>query len=1070
MAEDEKTSAPALDATMPLAERTLGAGRTPSPPRCAEASSPCFNAAELIGERYRIVRLIGEGGMGEVYEAEDLLLKERVALKTVRQDVARDEKVIERFKREIQLARRVTHPNVCRIFDVGLHRPGVGKSELAFLTMELLDGETISQRLERKGRFATDQARSVVAQVTAALDAAHQVGVVHRDFKSSNVMLVENHGRLRAVVTDFGLARGRNAAADPTITGDGGVVGSPSYMAPEQVEGREITAAADIYALGIVMYEMVTGRLPFVGASPLSTAVMRLSEEPVTPCAHVADLDPQWEAGIMACLAREPAARPAHARAVYDLIAGKPGGRRGLRWLIPAVAGIAALGLGWHIFLRKAPPADTDRAGMAPPAVVADRSGRRSVAVLGFKNLTGKVEENWISGALAEMISTELAASTDIRTIPSESVARAKRELGVTDEISFAPDTLAKLRSNLDADYVLTGSYMALGKDAGARIRFDLKLQDTRTGETVAVLSQTGNEADLVDLVAATGEALRSRLSLGELSPSEREGVRASMSRPDVLRLYTEGLAQLRVEACASARGPLEQAVAADPEFAMAHAVLAEALSCLGYDSRARAEAQRAVELSQRLPEHMRLEAQARAYEVSKDPTRAMDIYAKLFAQFPDSFEYGYKLALFQLYQLREEALPKTIALLRQLKPPAGDSPRIDIIEAYATFFAGKFDDALRIATGAYQRAQERGERLVAAKALTVESRILSHLGRFDEAITAVAQARAVFEAAGDQDGVAGALAAEASLREGKGDSAFTQKAEDQIAAIAGTLRNPNELLRFRLMMGQRFATKGNYVAALGALADAREIAHTLGDERIEAGTAAGIAQIQIGRGELAEARKVLKNVLRPNLAPDARFEVNLVLAFVEEAAGESAAARSYLAEAQANMPDGGVKVMVDLVRAQILSDEGNYKEAERISRQSLAQAGARAFAPLASLDLASALVSQKRWKEAEAALASVGTSPFMTGAAYELMIQALSGRIKAATDPAAGRKELGDALARATTLGLKQIALDLRLHLAEVEVDSGNPAKGRALLDEIEVDARRLGLVALERRAHRGE
>src|SRR5215813_6354468 len=166
MAEDDKrqgtgsaASTPAppagLDATLPLGERALATG---SAPRDATTSSPCFNVAELIGERYRIVRLIGEGGMGEVYEAEDLLLRERVALKTVRQDVASDEKVIERFKREIQLARRVTHANVCRIFDVGLHKRGCGKGELALLTMELLDGETVAQRLARDGRFTTAQA------------------------------------------------------------------------------------------------------------------------------------------------------------------------------------------------------------------------------------------------------------------------------------------------------------------------------------------------------------------------------------------------------------------------------------------------------------------------------------------------------------------------------------------------------------------------------------------------------------------------------------------------------------------------------------------------------------------------------------------------------------------------------------------------------------------------------------------------------------------------------------------------------------------------------------------------
>src|SRR5262249_55447707 len=199
-------------------------------------------------------------------------------------------------------------------------------------------------------------------------DAAHHVGVVHRDFKSSNVMLVTDHGRIRAVITDFGLARGRAATADASVTGDGGVVGSPAYMAPEQVEGREVTAAADIYALGVVLYEMVTGRLPFIGDSPLSTAVMRLREAPVTPCAHVAGLDPVWEATILACLQRSPDERPRSARAVYEQLAGPARPRGRMRQIIPALAVMLAVGLGWPDVHKTPPLAAMERASLDPPA------------------------------------------------------------------------------------------------------------------------------------------------------------------------------------------------------------------------------------------------------------------------------------------------------------------------------------------------------------------------------------------------------------------------------------------------------------------------------------------------------------------------------------------------------------------------------------------------------------------------------------------------------------------------------------------------------------------------------
>src|ERR1700681_2576824 len=215
---------------------------------------PGFTAGELLAGRYRLVRFIARGGMGEVYEAEDLELKERGALKTVRWDVARDNLSVERFRREIQLARKGTHPNVCRIFDVSYHREEGAPEGTIFLTMELLLGETLSQRLRRAGPMLPGEALLIASQIAEALNAAHRVGVVHRDLKPGNVVLVESRGGssagTRAVVTDFGLAR-LDSGADPaaglaiTLTG-AGVVGTPAYLAPEQVEGGEITAAADI--------------------------------------------------------------------------------------------------------------------------------------------------------------------------------------------------------------------------------------------------------------------------------------------------------------------------------------------------------------------------------------------------------------------------------------------------------------------------------------------------------------------------------------------------------------------------------------------------------------------------------------------------------------------------------------------------------------------------------------------------------------------------------------------------------------------------------------------------------
>jgi tetratricopeptide (TPR) repeat protein/tRNA A-37 threonylcarbamoyl transferase component Bud32 len=1071
------------DATAPLVTEGTLADSARSAPRGPVESGPRrFAAAELVAERYRIVRLLGEGGMGEVYEADDLLLRERVALKAVHRDAAGHVKAVERFKREIQLARKVTHANVCRIFDVGLHKRG-SEGEIAFLTMELLGGETLTQRLLGRGRMAPEEALPLVEQMAAALDAAHAEGIVHRDFKPSNVMLVPGRagGPERAVVTDFGLARGCAADTDASVTGDGGVVGSPSYMAPEQVEGREITGAADIYAFGIVLYEMMTGKLPFVGPTPLATAVMRLREAPPRPTVHVASLDPAWERAILACLARDAAERPTSARAVADLISISRGGGRArvsaprLRrtgWLWPGLVGAVLLVGAAAAYWALHPPARPPRsAAAAPAAAAADSTRRRSVAVLGFKNLTGRSDASWISGALAEMIATELAASTDVRTVPSESVARAKRELGVGDEVSFAPDTLTKLQSLLDTEYVLTGSYMALGKDAGAKIRFDLNLQDTRSGETIAVLSQTGTEAELGELVAATGQALRGKLALGQLSASEQEGVRASMPRGDILKLYAEGLAQLRVEACSAARGPLEQAVAADPSFPPAHSALSEALACLGYEERAKGEAERAVELSQHLPEHIRLDAQARVYELSREHDKLIDVYSKLYARFPDNFDYGYKLASAQLAQLHEGDFAKTVAQLRRLPPPAGNSPRIDLLEAENMAIGGKPAEALALAQGAEKRAEESGARLVAAAALMTQTMALNQLKRPEEAIASIGRARAVFEAAGDQDGVVQTLAAEASIRQGQGDSAFVKKAEDQVADIAGSLRNPRELLRFRFVMAARYLQQGNLDAAGRALDEAREMARSQHDDNLETASAMFLGLLALDRGDLAGARAVCDGLMRPGASDDTRAQALAMLAAIAHQAGDARAARARIDEAEALIKSPVGRAQASLARAQFANDEGDYKEGEKVARAALG--ASQVMASFATFELATALVGQKRWAEAKKALDGVGASPFLNLPSMELKLDELKARIQAQSDAAGARKALEADIDKASKLGLVLTAMELRIALGQIEIghgDKADQAKGRARLAAVGDEARQAGLLLIERKTRRAE
>jgi tetratricopeptide (TPR) repeat protein len=273
--------------------------------------SRVFSLGEVVSNRFRIDRFIGDGGMGEVYAARDLELGGAIAIKTIRFNIAADPGILARFKQEIQLSRRITHPNVCRIFDIARHTTPDG-IEVTYLTMELLPGQTLSEHLAQSGKMTAEQAASVVLQMAQGLGAAHAAGVVHRDFKPSNVILTPAGDGVRAVITDFGLAQVAALSADDStgvVTAPGRTVGTLAYMPPEQIEGSPVTAASDIYALGLVMFEMLTGRQPFRGKSVLSAAASRLHEEPPSPRTYAPELPPNWENAILRCLDREPERR-----------------------------------------------------------------------------------------------------------------------------------------------------------------------------------------------------------------------------------------------------------------------------------------------------------------------------------------------------------------------------------------------------------------------------------------------------------------------------------------------------------------------------------------------------------------------------------------------------------------------------------------------------------------------------------------------------------------------------------------------------------------------------------------
>jgi hypothetical protein len=261
-----------------------------------------------LAGRYRIVSLLGKGGMGEVYRAEDLRLRQTVALKLLPPSLAADPARLARFHSEVRLARQVSHPNVCRVHDIG------EAESLTFLTMEHVDGEDLASLLRRVGRLTAERAVGVGRQICVGLAAAHERGVLHRDLKPANVMI---DGRGQARLTDFGLAVAAGDARTPLES-----AGTPAYMAPEQLEGGPLSEKTDLYALGLVLYETFTGRRAFEADSLPQLVELRHASSPTPPTRHVPDLDPRIERAILQCLESDPARRPASAVAVAVALSG----------------------------------------------------------------------------------------------------------------------------------------------------------------------------------------------------------------------------------------------------------------------------------------------------------------------------------------------------------------------------------------------------------------------------------------------------------------------------------------------------------------------------------------------------------------------------------------------------------------------------------------------------------------------------------------------------------------------------------------------------------------------------
>lgn len=523
-----------------------------------------FSAGELILERFRIIRFVGGGGMGEVYEAHDLEMG-RVALKTIRPEIAGDPEMFARFKQEVQLALKITNPHVCRIHALYVLPSRANKSRRAFLTMEFLDGDTLSDKLRRSGPLPWREAKAIALDICRGVQAIHDAGIIHRDLKSGNVMLTRRGGSDCAVLTDFGLAselrsEHSSRAAGPRLTSPGAVAGTPRYMAPEQFACDPLTPAADIFALGVVMYEMVTAKHPFPSSSTLKAAVER-GRRPAAPSSIQKRLPRRCDAIVGKCLEFDPNRRYKSAKLLAEEIEGRllsrvTLGRAWFRGLASATAAIVVLP-----GLLLVPAIDQRAHGML------FSSHEKHIAFLPFEFAERDPRTQAVGDGLTDSLAGKLSnlepANPSLWVVPATEVRKRK-----------VRDASSALRE-FGATIVVQGHF----EQEGEATHLTFTLIDPRKMKEIGyadVVNQAG------DMVALEGDAVTRLARLMNLAVAD--GDARDNTVPAGHAAYQDYLAGVgyiqrydvpgNLDAAISV---LQHAVATDPHFALGFAKLGEA-------------------------------------------------------------------------------------------------------------------------------------------------------------------------------------------------------------------------------------------------------------------------------------------------------------------------------------------------------------------------------------------------------------------------------------------------------------------------------------------------------------
>ena len=836
----------------------------PSAAGPARSSSP-LEPGRVLGNRYEILQLLGEGGMGAVYKARDRELDRLVALKVIRPELAQDANALHRFKQELILARQVTHRNVIRIFDLG-EADGV-----KFITMDYIDGRDLKSLLREKGKLPPAEAVGIIEQICRALEVAHMEGVIHRDLKPQNVM-IDAQGK--ASVMDFGIARSMEIGSGG-MTQTGTLVGTPEYMSPEQAKGVKVDARSDLFSLGIIFYELLTGNSPYKAETAMESLYKRTSEPARPPIELISDIPQELNDIVLHCLEIDKTKRFGSATEILEdlaiwrgvrpgTVAGRAPGatatvaappvsvldrfRSSRKWLVPALAAVIAAGAfvvvknpGFHSAAKSDQPAQ--------PVI--------ALAILPFRNASGDSSLDWLGPSLAEMLSTDVGQSASLHTVSADRIHQIIADLHLPSNSEFDPGTLKRVAEFSNAETLVWGQYAKVGD----QIRIDATVEDMKRQRTTPLKVAAPTEKELLKAVQELAESVQQNLALSSdvLKELRAKSLRPSSESLAALRFYNEGLELARQGNHLEAAKRFEASIQADPEFALAYSRLGQTYSTLRYNDKAEQFSRKAVDLSDKLPPPERYLIQANDAQISNDYRKAIESYENLEKVSPDDVDVHFRLGgLYEstgAYDKAREELAKVLATDPKHVDALLASGRVEIKSSNPK---GSLDYLNRGLTLAVQLDNADGK----ATILNAIGAAYEQLNKPDEALRNYEESLAIKRSLGQKPGIALTLGNIARVQSSLGKPEEAYKSYQEAVKLQREIGDKKGLGVTLINLGGLYTERGRYDDALASYKESLQIQRDVGNENNQALCLNDIGNVYLVKGQSSDALTFFERAL----------------------------------------------------------------------------------------------------------------------------------------------------------------------------------------------------------------